>query len=156
MSIDDVFIEKVEASEEKAKIVEEVLADLPEWFGLPDAVEEYIENGRISPLWAAKTKENIIGFITLRETSEDSCEIHCMGIKKAYHRKGIGRRLQETLEEYVKGKYEFLQVKTVNEGYYTDYDKTVGFYKSLGFKKLEVFPDLWDQWNPCLILVKKI
>lgn len=156
MSIDDVFIEKVEASEEKAKIVEEVLADLPEWFGLTDAVEEYIENGRISPLWAAKTKDNIIGFITLRETSKDSCEIHCMGIKKAYHRKGIGRKLQCTLEEFAKVRYDYLQVKTVNEGYYNEYDKTVAFYKNVGFKKLEVFPNLWDQWNPCLILVKKI
>lgn len=154
--IGKVSIINIENSEEKAKIVKEVLANLPEWFGLADAVEEYIENARKSPLWLAKTEEDIIGFITLKETSKDTCEIHCMGIKRAYHRRGIGRILVEALEGFARDKYEYLQVKTVDEGYYSEYDKTVAFYKSLGFKKLEVFPFLWDKWNPCLILIKKI
>ncbi|OSP57565.1 GNAT family N-acetyltransferase, partial [Enterococcus faecium] len=25
-----------------------------------------------------------------------------------------------------------------------------------GFSRLEVFPNLWDEWNPCLVLVKKL
>ncbi|EGO9156442.1 GNAT family N-acetyltransferase, partial [Enterococcus faecalis] len=25
-----------------------------------------------------------------------------------------------------------------------------------GFKRLEVFPTLWDAWNPCLILIKQL
>ena len=49
-----------------------------------------------------------------------------------------------------------IQVKTVDEGHYKEYDQTIAFYEGVGFKKMEVFPTLWDEWNPCLILIKKI
>jgi hypothetical protein len=26
----------------------------------------------------------------------------------------------------------------------------------MGFSELEVFPTLWDEWNPCQILIKAI
>ena len=29
-------------------------------------------------------------------------------------------------------------------------------YEGIGFRKLEVFPTLWDEWNPCLVLVKSV
>ncbi|MCC5890907.1 MAG: N-acetyltransferase, partial [Alkalibacterium sp.] len=48
------------------------------------------------------------------------------------------------------------QVKTVDQGHYKEYDQTIAFYQKQGFKKLEVFPTLWDEWNPCLVLVKKL
>ncbi|MFT8739106.1 MAG: GNAT family N-acetyltransferase, partial [Lacticaseibacillus paracasei] len=50
----------------------------------------------------------------------------------------------------------YLQVKTVDEGHYPEYDQTIRFYESVGFERLEVFPTLWDAWNPCLVLVKKL
>lgn len=36
------------------------------------------------------------------------------------------------------------------------YDKTNKFYLALGFKEFEVFPTLWDEWNPCQIYVMAI
>jgi len=51
---------------------------------------------------------------------------------------------------------DYLQVKTVAEGSNKDYDRTNVFYRSLGLKKLEIFPQLWDLKNPCQILIKKI
>ena len=156
MYIHNVYIKNVKDSEEKSKIVEEVLLDLPEWFGLPQSTKAYVEESKELPLWVAKTDDNIIGFITLNETSQDVCEIHCMGIKKSFHRKGIGKKLQDAFEDSAKENYEYIQVKTVDEGYYKEYDQTISFYKSVGFKKMEVFTSLWDEWNPCLILIKKI
>jgi ribosomal protein S18 acetylase RimI-like enzyme len=79
-----------------------------------------------------------------------------MGVKKAYHRKTIGSKLYNALEQYAKDKYKYLQVKTVDEGHYKEYDQTIAFYKNVGFSKLEVFPSLWDEWNPCLIMIKAI
>ena len=79
-----------------------------------------------------------------------------MGVLKNYHRSGVGTLLFNALENYAKSKYKFLQVKTVDEGKYDEYDLTVSFYKKVGFSKLEVFPTLWDKWNPCLIMVKNI
>jgi nitroreductase len=46
-----------------------------------------------------------------------------------------------------------MQVKTVQMGCYEDYDRTNRFYQDVGFKELEVFPDLWDEANPCQIYV---
>ena len=156
MICNEISIVSVANTEEKARIVEEILLDLPEWFGLPESTRGYIEQSKELTLFAAKDRENIIGFITLKETSEDVCEVHCMGIKKEYHRKGVGTKLHYAFENFAKEKYEFIQVKTVDEGHYKEYNQTIAFYKSVGFKKMEVFPTLWDEWNPCLIMIKKI
>lgn len=152
----DFTISKVENSNEKKGIVSEVLSDLPEWFGLPESTRVYIEDSKNLPLWVAINHQENIGFITLKESSIDTGELHCMGIKKAYHRKGIGKKLYKALEQYAMSKYQYLQVKTVDEGHYKEYDQTISFYKSVGFSKLEVFPTLWDEWNPCLIMIKAL
>lgn len=123
---------------------------------MPESTRGYIEDSKQLPLWVARNDEEIIGFITLTESSVDTGDLHCMGIKKAYHRKGIGKQLYIALEQYAKNKYKYLQVKTVDEGKYKEYDQTIGFYKSVGFSKLEVFATLWDEWNPCLIMIKAL
>ena len=151
-----VYIEEIIDSEAKANMVEEVLLDLPEWFGLPESIKGYIEESRELLLWRAVEDNKTIGFITLKETSESTCEIHCMGIKKEYHRRGIGRKLQDIFEKIARGKYKYVQVKTVDEGHYEEYDRTISFYESIGFSKLEVFPKMWDERNPCLVMVKKL
>ena len=156
MHSNDIFIEQVKKAEEKAEIVKEVLHNLPEWFGLPESTQEYVEQSRELPLFVARNSDQIIGFITLQATSEAVCEIHCMGIKKKFHRQGIGHKLYDTFEQFAKENYEFVQVKTVDEGHYDEYDQTIAFYEKVGFQKMEVFPTLWDEWNPCLIMIKKI
>lgn len=140
----------------KAAIVKEVLYDLPEWFGLPESTQGYIDESESLPLWSATINDEPAGFVTLKETSESTAEIHCMGVKKKYHHQGIGTALQQKLEEYAEKRYKFLQVKTVDEGHYKEYDATIRFYQKVGFKKFEVFPTLWDEWNPCLVMVKSI
>ena len=80
-----------------------------------------------------------------------------MGILKEYHCKGIGRQLFENAKKAAKDNgYSFIQVKTVQMGRYKEYDDTNRFYLSLGFKELEVFPTLWDEWNPCQVYVMAI
>lgn len=151
-----VQITKIEDAHEKARIVQEVLLDLPDWFGLPESTRNYIREAQALPLWAAYQADLLLGFVTLAETSPDTGEIHCMGVKRAFHRQGIGRALIRELEEFAKSKYRFLQVKTVDEGHYETYDQTIAFYRSLGFYKLQIFPNLWDEWNPCLVMVKTL
>ena len=89
---------KIENKDEKAKIVEEVLTDLPEWFGLPESTKEYINDSKELDLWAAKENDKIIGFITLTESSPDCADVHCMGVKKIHHNKGIGTLLFNELK----------------------------------------------------------
>ena len=45
-------------------------------------------------------------------------------------------------------------VKTVKMGHYKEYDITNKFYIAMGYKELECFPTLWDEWNPCQIYIK--
>lgn len=142
---------------QKEKIAESVLLDLPEWFGLPESTREYIEKSQNMPFWAAMEGENPRGFIVLKETSPHTAEIYVMGVKKSYHGRGFGKQLFEAFHTYAKEKrYSFLQVKTVQEGHYEEYDRTGDFYKKMGFQELECFPTLWDEWNPCQIFVRTV
>lgn len=147
----------VENEEEKKRISREVLTDLPEWFGIPESTEEYIRESAHMPFWASVNGEEAEGFIALKESSPFAAELYVMAVKKAFHRKGIGKALFETFYQYAKEYgYEFLQVKTVDKGLYDEYDQTRLFYESLGFRKLEVFPTLWDEWNPCQVMVMAV
>lgn len=47
------MIRKIKNKEEKKEIARVILEDLPEWFGLPESTENYIEEGEDLPFWAA-------------------------------------------------------------------------------------------------------
>lgn len=140
----------------KQVIVNEVLKDLPEWFGLDDALNEYVINSSKYLLWVAKENDELLGFISLKETALKVAEIYCMGVKKEWHKQGVGTRLFASFEKYAKLNYAYIQVKTVEYGHYKEYDQTINFYKSVGFTEFEVFPTLWDKWNPCLVMIKAL
>ena len=129
-------IEEVKDVNQKMAVVAEVLKDLP--------------------VWAAYQESDLTGFVSLSYSSEDCAEIDCLGVKKAYQGRGIGSQLLATLESEANKNVDFLQVKTVAEGSNKDYDRTNIFYRNLGFKKLEIFPQLWGPQNPCQILIKKM
>lgn len=139
---------------EKQKITRYILEALPDWFGIPEAREEYIQDSTGKIFFAAYEADKPTGFIYLKQTGKDTVEVAVMGVLKEYHRKGIGKALFERAKDKA-GEigFSFLQVKTVQMGKYEDYDKTNRFYISLGFKEFEVFPTLWDEWNPCQIYV---
>ena len=78
-------------------------------------------------------------------------------VLEEYHRKGIGKELFNRAKKAAKEMgYSFIQAKTVQMGKYKSYDDTNRFYLSIGFKEFEVFPTLWDEWNPCQIYVMGI
>ena len=149
-------IEEVKDENQKKAVVAEVLKDLPEWFGIPESTQAYIEGITDLQVWAAYQESDLTGFVSLSYSSEDCAEIDCLGVKKAYQGRKIGSQLLATLESEARKKVDYLQVKTVAEGSNKDYDRTNVFYRSLGFKKLEIFPQLWGSQNPCQILIKKL
>jgi ribosomal protein S18 acetylase RimI-like enzyme len=151
------MVKEIKDKQEKEIIARTILNDLEDWFGIPEYTKDYIQKSKDLPFFAAYKDKQAIGFIVLKETSPYTAEIYCMGILKAYHRHGFGKALFDAFQVYAKDKgYKFLQVKTVEQGKYHAYDLTNAFYKSLGFYELEVFPNLWDEHNPCQIFVKAI
>ena len=148
---------KISDDKEKMSIAESILMALPEWFGLPDSLSEYVRDCVGKTFFCAFEKEKPIGFLYLKETGRDTIELYVMGVLKEYHRKGIGRALFEAARKTAKKDgYSFIQVKTVQMGKYESYDNTNRFYLSLGFKEFEVFKTLWDEWNPCQGYVMKL
>lgn len=77
--------------------------------------------------------------------------------RKEYHRLGIGSKPFKAFYQYAREmEYEFIQVKTVREGIYQDYDLTNAFYKSMAFRELACMEELWDEANPCQIYVMEV
>ena len=110
------------------------------------------------PTWLAKEGDRVVGFLTLRKHFPQSAEIHCMAVHPDHHRKGIGALLVHALEHELSCQgVRILQVKTIAEQKEcAAYAMTRRFYGALGFMPLEVFPTLWDESNPCLLLVKTL
>ncbi|MBR3081921.1 MAG: GNAT family N-acetyltransferase [Clostridiales bacterium] len=151
------MIRFVEDKDEKRKISREVLEALKEWFEVDESREQFIRESADQPFWADFEDDVPAGFLCLKETGKETMELAVMGVKKDFHRHGVGRRLFAAAKDYaaLKG-YSFIQVKTVRSGMYEDYDITNEFYKSLGFKELEVFEEYWDAANPCQIYVMSL
>lgn len=143
--------------EEKKRLSREVLEALKEWFEVDGSREQFIRESADQPFWAAFENDTLAGFLCLKETGKETMELAVMGVKKEFHRHGVGRRLFAAAKDYAAAKgYSFIQVKTVRSGMYEDYDRTNEFYKSLGFKELEVFEEYWDAANPCQVYVMSL
>ena len=115
-------IEEVKDEDQKMAVVDEVLKDLPEWFGIPESTQAYIEGAKDLQVWAAYQESDLTGFVSLSYSSEECAEIDCLGVKKANQGRGIGSQLLATLESEARKQVDYLQVKTVAEGSNKDYD----------------------------------
>lgn len=148
------MIKQIFDENEKRQIARYVLEALIDWFGIPEAREDYIEKSAGQLFFAAIEDSAPIGFLYLKESGKDTVELYVMGVLKEYHRHGVGRSLFEAAKtSAVASGYSFIQVKTVQMGRYEEYDRTNQFYINMGFKEFEVIPTLWDECNPCQIYV---
>jgi len=157
-------IKEISSAEEKAAICDNILRQLPNWFGIEESIVDYVAGVMNRPFYCAfdgvvgreTSTHQPIGFVSLLVHNPHTAEIYVMGILEQCHRQGVGRELVEACENYCKTNgMEFLTVKTLAESHPDPYyKKTRQFYEAMGFKPLEVFPLLWDENNPCLFLVK--
>ena len=151
------IVRQIELPSDKEAISKAILESLRDWFEIDETRNAYISGSRDQVFFAAFDEDQPVGFLCLKETGKQTVELAVMGILKPYHRRGIGRRLFSAAASYArKAGYQFMQVKTVREGVYPDYDITNRFYRSLGFCELEVFPDLWDRDNPCQVYIMQL
>lgn len=152
------LIKEIKDKDKKYDIAKAILDDLPEWFGIAEAKEEYAFESKSMPFFAAIQNEKEVGFLSIKSNNIYTAEIYVMGIKKDYHRKGIGRDLFKACYGWCKEQgFEFLQVKTLDESHPDmNYRMTREYYLSMGFRPLECFPSLWGEANPCLILIMAI
>jgi len=135
-----------------------ILRALPDWFGIPEAVDRYEREIDTLPTWLALDGEAVVGFLSLKQHYPHAAELYVMGVLPAWHRRGIGRRLAALAEAWLRDQgVEYWQVKTLGPSHPDEhYAATRAFYESLGFRPLEEFTQIWDEHNPCLILVRRV
>lgn len=142
----------------KSKYTEDILENLPDWFGNETAVQQYVADVKSLPYWAAFAGEECIGFISVKIHHNRTGDIFVLGVAAEHHGNGIGRLLCNNAEEYfIEKKCEFAIVKTLSDDVkYEPYKRTTAFYRSLGFKELITLTEMWDEENPCLLMIKEI
>ena len=149
-------IQEEKDSARKSDICESVIRSLPDWFGIEQAILDYIEGVKDKYFLSVKIGEIPVGFVSIEDHNEYTSEIYVLGIVEELHGKEIGKRLFETFEKKLieQGK-RFLTVKTLSDSHPDEnYGRTRAFYSSIGFYPLEEFTELWDEENPCLLMVK--
>lgn len=87
---------------DKKRITRNILEELPEWFGIPEAREEYIRDSAGRTFFCAEENEKAVGFLYLKQTGKDTVELAVMGVLKEYHRKGIGKALFKCAKDSLK------------------------------------------------------
>ena len=145
---------EVEDPGERSRIAELVLRELPEWFGIDEATQSYIDAAATLTTFAVGDA----GFLCLKRHFPETAEIFVLGVRRDAHRQGIGRTLVRAAEAWCAANgVAYLQVKTLaHTKDDANYARTRAFYDAVGFTPLEIFPELWDPRNPALQLVKRV
>jgi ribosomal protein S18 acetylase RimI-like enzyme len=139
-------------------VCEAVLRALPEWFGIEEATVQYIHDVDELPTFVAFVDGRAVGFMSVMQHFPQAAELYVLGVLPEMHRQGIGQALLSAVEAYLREQgVEYLQVKTLSASHPDPgYAKTRVFYEAMGFRPLEEFPTLWDEANPCLLMVKTL
>lgn len=150
--------------------VERLLRALPDWFGMEEALLEYVRHSASHPTYLAYPRlaagrgvatdpasSDVIGILVAERHFPAAAEIHLMAVDPSWHRQGVGRSLLEAAEAALRADgVRHLQVKTLGP---TDpdpfYARTRQFYAANGFDPLEENHDLWPG-SPCLLMIKTL
>ena len=135
-----------------------VLTALPEWFGIEEALEGYVQHAASAPMVTANRGDQVVGYASLAEHFDLNCELHSMGVLPSWHGRGVGRLLLEAVSAWAQQKgYRYLTVKTLAETHPDpNYAATRQFYGQVGFKPFEILPGLWSPDLPCLVMIKDL
>jgi GNAT superfamily N-acetyltransferase len=131
-----------------------VLAALPDWFGIEEAVDSYVRDVAALQTFAAGRD----GFLALKQHTDAAAEISVMGVRPESRGRGLGTALLEAAESFLRAReVEYLQVKTLGPSQPSEhYAETRSFYAGRGFRPLEELTAIWGEENPCLIMVKSL
>lgn len=135
-----------------------ILRALPDWFGIESAIVDYSRAADVLPGFLALDGAQTVGIATIKRHFAAAAEVHVMGVRPQWHRRGVGRALLGAAERWLLAEgVRFLQVKTLGPSRPDpNYARTHAFYASVGFVPLEEIPTLWGPRNPCLIMVKPL
>lgn len=142
----------------KQTITKTILDDLSAWFGIEEASKAYVDEVYHLPFFAAKLDDQYVGFYALREENPQVLDMYVLGVLKAYHHKGVGKKLQARVDAYAKEKnYTYLMVLTLaKKAQNPAYLKTRKFYLSVGFIDFYQNDAIFSKEDPCQIMIKAL
>jgi GNAT superfamily N-acetyltransferase len=134
-----------------------IIADLPEWFGIPEASAAYVERAELDHAWVAELDGKAIGLMVLSDPGFAAIDVHFLAVRRQAHRQGIGTALVgKALSEARTLKRPYLTVKTLGPSRVSEpYDRTKAFYHAVGFEPLEEFTTVWGP-IPCLLMIMAV
>ena len=135
-----------------------IIADLPEWFGVPEASAGYIERAEREQAWVAELGGQAVGLMVLSDPGFSAIDIHFLAVRREGHRQGIGQALvTKALSEARSLQRPYLTGKTLGPSRGSEpYERTRAFYEAVGFEPLEEFTTLWGPGTPCLLMVMAV
>ena len=139
-------------------VVESLLRSLPAWFGIEEAIVDYVTTAARLPTYLARDAAGTpVGVLLVERHFPAAAEVFLMAVDPSRHRAGIGRALIGVAEDDLLGDgVRLLQVKTLGPSRADpNYARTRLFYEACGFQPLEELHGLWGL-NPCLLMVKAL
>ena len=154
----DYNVFEIKENDKKTEFTNLILRMLPEWFGNEKGILDYVNSVHNFPYWSAFDKNKCIGFFSIKIHYNRTGDIYVCGVDPNYHGKGVGTLLYKESENYcIKNKCKYIIVKTLSEiVQYEPYLKIKEFYKKMGFSELLTLTEMWDEENPCLIMIKNL
>jgi ribosomal protein S18 acetylase RimI-like enzyme len=150
---------RIEREGSRPEVVDALLRELPEWFGIDEAIEAYVARSAQLPTYTAVLDGEPVGVLVLEHHSDRVTELYVLATARRLHRRGIGRALIEAAErDLVRAGTAYVQVKTLGTSHPSpEYVATRRFYEALDYQGLEEYPadTLWPG-NPCLVMVKHL
>jgi len=138
--------------------VERLLDTVPEWFGQPEANEEYIQAARTKETWTVRNEtDTVLGVTLVDRHFPHIAEIHLTLVDRQAHGTGVGTAMMSAIEADARARgVRLLEVKTLGPSHPdAGYARTRHFYERCGYLALEE-TDLWGPETPCLIMVKPL
>lgn len=155
--MENIRFTEINDPKQKSDFTLNILNKLPQWFSDKKAVKEYAKKVRELPFWAAFDEHNIWHRIfgsanTLRAYSRNLCMRSSSRISAQRHWKKLYYLMEKHFKEIG---FKHIIVKTLSEKANSEeYAKTRKFYTNVGFEPLITLTEMWDEKNPCLIMIK--
>lgn len=138
--------------------VDRVLRSLPDYFGIEEAIVDYVEKAKtLDSYIAIDEKDLTIGVALIDRHFEASAELALIAAHADQRSSGVGRALVQMAEQNLREDgCQYLEVHTVGPSFdHAGYASTRGFYTAVGFSPMHEFEGLdWD--GPTLIMIKSL
>lgn len=149
------IVSAIPKAADRCRLCREILNDLPEWFGRPEAVDGYVTSVANLCTFACRDGERDVGFASVCQSTSRAFDIHVMGVRQVHQRRGAGRLLMEACSQHALAEgASFLSVQTLGPSHPDpNYIATRAFYRACGFVDLIELPDRWGEGTPMLLMV---